>query len=298
VAARDPARAAALEPAGRAYGDYAAVCADPDVDAVYVALANDAHLPWTLHALSAGKHVLCEKPLGLTAGEVVRMAEAARAADRLLVEASWYRWHPRTRRAERLLADGVLGEGSREVVAEFTFDTVAAGNYRLVPAMGGGALYDVGCYAVSAAHWSLGAYDKPLEVVDAACDLGSTGIDVTTVATLAAGTGRAAVRSSFVQPPHQRLRVSTPAGSVELVDQPFTSLRTGSVLRIAGAAAGAGGGHEERFEPTDPYRLMVEAVSARVRGGDAYVVPVEESVAVAGTLDAIRIRVDGSGRAS
>ena len=92
VAARDPARAAALGPV-RAYGDYAALLADDDVDAVYVALHNDAHLPWTLAALAAGKHVLCEKPLGLSAAEVDQMAAAA--GDRLVVEASWYRWHPR-----------------------------------------------------------------------------------------------------------------------------------------------------------------------------------------------------------
>ncbi|MFL6136631.1 MAG: Gfo/Idh/MocA family protein [Frankiaceae bacterium] len=287
AAARDPARAAGLEPTGSVHADYAALCDDPTIDVVYVALANDAHLTWTLRALAAGKHVLCEKPLGLSAGEVIRMARAADAAGCLLVEASWYRWHPRTRRAEELLASGAIGDGRREVIAEFVFDGVPAGNYRLDPVMGGGALHDVGCYAVSAAHWALGESRRPLAVIDVAAELGASGIDLTTAATLAAPCGRAVVRSSFVEPPHQRVLVSTPTGSVELVDAAFTSLRAGSALRVT---LGPAGERIERFGPVDPYRLMVEAVSARVRHEEAYVVPVEESVAIAGTIDAIRAR--------
>lgn len=93
VAARDIDRARSLEPAGKAYDDYSAVLADDTVDVVYIALANDAHERWTLAALEAGKHVLCEKPLGLDVAQVRRMTDAAAAADRLLVEAFWYRWH-------------------------------------------------------------------------------------------------------------------------------------------------------------------------------------------------------------
>jgi predicted dehydrogenase len=285
VAARDPARAAALEPA-RAYDDYAAVCDDPEVDVVYVALANDAHLPWTLRALTAGKHVLCEKPLGLTADEVERMAAVAADADRLLVEAAWNRWHPRNRRAEQLVADGFLGDAERSVDAVFTFPGVADDNYRLDPAMGGGALYDVGCYAVMGASWLLGAAGEPLAVDEVEVDRADTGVDATTTATLRAAHGVASVRVSFVEPERQVLAASAGDRAVELESPAYASLRAPSRLRLVD------GGHEtvEEFAAVDPYRLMVEAIGARVHGdGTAYVVPLAESRAVAATLDAIRL---------
>jgi predicted dehydrogenase len=284
AAARDPARAAALEPTGRAYADYLAVCDDPSVDVVYVALANDAHLPWTLRALASGKHVLCEKPLGLTAGEVREMVAAATSAGRVVVEASWYRWHPRTRRAEELVAGGFLGGDARDVQATFTFSGVPAGNYRLSPVMGGGALYDVGCYAVSAAQWALGPKVRRLAVVRAVMVDGDTGVDLTTAAVLVAATGRASVHASFIEPERQQLRVTSSTGSLSFDGQPFTSWHSESWLRLVE------GGREwaERFDAVDPYQLMVEAVSAAVRGEPAYVVPTEESIATAAILDAIR----------
>ncbi len=147
VAARDITRAAALGPAGRVYDDYAGLVADDEVDAVYISLTNEVHAHWSIAALQAGKHVLCEKPLAMNAREAVAMSEAANAAGRRLVEASWYRWHPRVRRAQELLAAGRIGS-VRHVSAGFTFAGNLAGNYRLEPTRGGGALYDVGCYAV------------------------------------------------------------------------------------------------------------------------------------------------------
>src|SRR3954462_6566606 len=139
VAARDIDRARQLG-APRSYGSYAELLGDPDIDAVYIGLPTDAHLPWTLAALGAGKAVLCEKPLGLTAGQVDEMAEAGTRAGGLLVEASWYRWHPRTQLAERLLRRGEIGPVVH-VRAGFTFPGVAPDNFRLDPAKGGGALY-------------------------------------------------------------------------------------------------------------------------------------------------------------
>jgi D-xylose 1-dehydrogenase (NADP+, D-xylono-1,5-lactone-forming) len=167
VGARDAGRAAALEPAG-SVGSYAQVCARDDVDAVYVSLPNNDHLHWVQVALEAGKHVLCEKPLGMDAAEVAVMRGAAQRADRLLVEAAWNRWHPRTRRIDELVAPIT---GQREVVAWFTFPGVPADNYRLDPARGGGALLDVGCYTVSAALAALGVDDSG----------GGPGVDVVSV---------------------------------------------------------------------------------------------------------------------
>jgi xylose dehydrogenase (NAD/NADP) len=291
VAARDAGRAAALEPAGRSYTDYAAVLGDPDVDVVYICLANDAHREWTLAALAAGKHVLCEKPLGLTHDEVDEMVEASRAADRLLVEAFWYRWHPRTRRLEQLLALGALGP-IRTMEADFSFSGAdapdKAGNYRLDPAHGGGALYDVGCYSISAAHLVYGP-DLTVEAVDSV--FGPTGVDLaTTVALRADGGGQAAgtatARCGIAVPDRQVLNVIGQAARVDFTTgEAFTNWHQPSALTIT---TPDGAVRVEEFAPVDAYRLMVEAVAAQVRGRAGYLIGLEHSLHVSRTLDAAR----------
>jgi predicted dehydrogenase len=277
VAARDPRRASALEPV-RATSSYAEVCTADDVDAVYLSLPNDAHLPWVLAALEAGKHVLCEKPLGLDAGQVAEMAKAAQAVDRLLVEASWNRWHPRTRRVEQLLA-GI--DAPVEATAWFTFTGVPADNYRLDPASGGGALYDVGCYAVGAALLALG---DGTTVTDAGATRGATGVDLTTTAELGSPRGTARVTASFERPESQGFEVTAPGFALEVPHPAFTAWREPSSLRVVEA----GEARTEEFEACDPYLLMVDAVSRRVRGDDDWVLPLATSLEVARVLDDVR----------
>lgn len=143
--------------AERAYDCYDDLLNDPDIDAVYNALPNAMHKEWTLAALRAGKHVLCEKPMGLTGDEVREMVAAAREADRNLMEGFMWRFHPRIERVLGLLADGAVGE-VRLVRATYTFDLAAAGDVRsgtvdddlrLNSALGGGALTDLGSYCAS-----------------------------------------------------------------------------------------------------------------------------------------------------
>jgi predicted dehydrogenase len=277
VGARDLGRAEALGPA-RAVTSYADVCAADDVDAVYLSLPNDDHLPWVLAALAAGKHVLCEKPLALDAQQVAEMTGAALAADRLLVEASWNRWHPRTRRIEELLA-GLAG--AREVESWFTFSGVPQGNYRLDPARGGGALYDVGCYAIGAAQIALG--DK-MRVTAAEASLGTGGVDLTTSAVIESDLGTARITASFERAESQGWLVRTPGLSVEVQHPAFTSWREPSELVVEDA----GERRVEQFVACDAYQLMIEAVSARIRGEEAWVLPLSTSLAVARTLDDVR----------
>jgi predicted dehydrogenase len=283
VGARDPARAAALEPQ-RTTASYEAVCTADDVDVVYVALPNNDHLPWVLRALAAGKHVLCEKPLGLDAGEAAVMVEEATRAGRLLVEAAWNRWHPRTRRAEALLAGAT---GRRTVRASFTFSGVPAGNYRLDPARGGGALLDVGCYVVASALAALGPGE--VSVAGAERRLGPTGVDLTTSAVLAHPNGSAEVTASLERPEAQVLQVDADGMSLELLGQAFTTWREPCGLRVVEA----GVEREETFPSCDAYALMVEAVSERSSGQDAWVLPLSTSAGVAATLDAITRAADG-----
>jgi xylose dehydrogenase (NAD/NADP) len=294
TAARDPARAAALGPRGRVADRYDAVLEDPRVDAVYIALANDAHLPWTVRALEAGKHVLCAKPLGLSAAEVSQMTSTARRCGRLLVEALWYWWHPRTRRAAGLVADGALAQ-VHHVETAFCFRGVRSDNYRWNPRMGGGALHDVGPCAVSAAVWALarhGLRGEPridvstggLQAVVAGARLGPSGVDLTTTAELRSGDSIARVTVSMDDPGRQAVVVTGDAGRLIFEGSAFTARDSTSALRITI-------GHREQveeFAPMDPYRAMVEAFSRRVRGEDAEVVSLRHSLAVASTCDGIR----------
>jgi predicted dehydrogenase len=281
VAARDVARAAALEPNGRCYDDYAALLGDDDVDAVYISLTNDMHARWSVAALQAGKHVLCEKPLALNAGEAQAMAEAAVDADRMLVEASWYRWHPRVRRAQELLAAGAIGT-VRHVAAGFTFAGDLEGNYRLEPARGGGALYDVGCYAVSAAQWAFGG--APLLDVAARQQIGPTGVDLVTDALLTFADGDAEIRAGIAEPPRQWLVITGDAGEIEFREAAYTSWRDDPTELLVSDGTTTG---RTVIPPTDAYRVMVEETSAVIERRPGWVLPVGESVATARILDAI-----------
>jgi xylose dehydrogenase (NAD/NADP) len=277
AAARDPARAAALEPVGAAYSAYDDLLADPDVDAVYISLANHAHLPWTLRAVAAGKAVLCEKPLGLSAAEVEEMS----AAGGTIVEASWYRWHPRIRLAQRLLSDGRIG-AVRHVSAGFTFDGVPADNYRLDPRLGGGALYDVGCYAVSAALWACGGR-APAEVV-AHARRTATGVDLATEAVLSWPDGATAeIAAAIDEPERQWLVVTGESGEIEVPGNPYTAVGGQETELVV-----SGGRDSERLPvaAADAYRLMVEQVSSVLADGPGWLLPLAESRICAAVLDA------------
>ncbi len=304
VAARSVDRAAALQPAGRAYDDYAAVLADDGVDVVYVALSNDLHEPWTVAALEAGKHVLCEKPLGLDAAQVRRMTDAAAAADRLLVEAWWYRWHPRTQRAVELVRSGALGRVVR-VEAEFSFDADLSGNYRVDPARGGGGIYDVGCYAVDAARWALQA--GRLEVLSAEGEV-RDGVDVRASARLGlpggvSGAGGAEdppvaeVRCGIGTRPEQLVAVYGEDLTMVLGGESFATKDEPCSLYLHPVhdrtGRGAGTGAREDFPAVDPYRLMVEAVAAAVRGEDVWLPTAQDSLDIVDITDAFRARVLG-----
>lgn len=261
---------------------------------VYVNLTNEAHREHVLAALAAGKHVLCEKPLGPDAAATAAMFDAARAAGRLLVEALWFRWHPRVRRLVELATTGAIGP-LHHVEAEFTFrgdfTGAQAANYRLDPARGGGALLDTGCYALSAAHAVLGPV---LDVRSAAARRGPTGVDVATSAVLrvpdggpGAG-GLADVRCGLDGPDRQALVVTGAAAAVACARGPaFTAWREPTSLTLT---TPDGATRVEEFAAVDAYVLMVEAVAAAVRGREAFLPGAAHSRAVAATSDAVRRR--------
>ena len=162
-----------------AYASYEAMLADPQIDAVYIPLPNHLHVEWTLHAIAAGKHVLCEKPMALVPSDVDRVATAAAAGGVVVAEAFMYRHHPLTLQAAAMVRDGRIGR-LRVVRGAFTFTLSRPNDVRLVPEWGGGSLWDVGCYPVSYARLLAG---EPL-AVSAQAVRHETGIDMAMTGTL------------------------------------------------------------------------------------------------------------------
>src|SRR5712691_11658912 len=160
IASRSPekARAAAAQLGiPKAYGSYEELLADQEIDAIYNPLPNNLHVPWSIKALQAGKHVLCEKPIALTAGEAQRLLEAAKQHPNLKVmEAFMYRFHPQWQRARRLVLEGKIGE-LRTIQTFFSYFNDDAHNIRNIAEVGGGAMPDIGCYAVSVARFIFNA---------------------------------------------------------------------------------------------------------------------------------------------
>lgn len=176
VASRDLAQARAYAKTWdlpRAHGSYEALLQDEAIDAVYIGLPNALHVEWTLRAIAAGKHVLCEKPLALDPLDVDGIAAAAAARGVVVAEAFMYRHEPLTARVLRLVADDALGP-LRAISTSFTYNRTRDNDVRLLPALGGGCLWDVGCYAVSYIRLIAGA--EPVEVFGWAA-WGDTGVD-------------------------------------------------------------------------------------------------------------------------
>ncbi|GAC1344149.1 MAG: hypothetical protein NVSMB29_17520 [Candidatus Dormibacteria bacterium] len=257
IAARDRDRAETLAVRHRidhVHNDYAAVLDDQRVTAVYIPLVNSDHRPWTLRALAAGKHVLCEKPLAMHAAEAREMAAAARSAGLLLMEAFMYRFHPRMRELRSSVRE------PRFVHAAFGFHLESPGNYRWRPGLGGGALLDVGCYTIDVVRWLLG---EPVAVRSVV-----TGhpVDTRVAAVMEfAGGAQAALWASFEAPEHQELVVVDAQGS-RRVTEPFTAWR----------------------DPHDPYRIMIEEFGDAILHRTAPPRSLEDSIATAELIDQVR----------
>lgn len=264
----------------RAYGSYQEMLDDPEIQAVYIALPNALHREWVARAARAGKHVLCEKPLGCDAAQVREMADACAAAGVTLMEALMYRFHPRTLRLHRLLAEGIIGD-VRHVSAAFTFCLPDWSNYRAFPEMGGGALLDVGSYCVSAVRAMLGS--EPV-VVSAVAQYGETGVDDSIAALLAFPDGRTAdIVCSFRAAERQHLTVLGTTGVLE-VPLAFTAWHGDPAPLLLQRADST----ETLFgEPADPYALMAERFIEAVLYRTPAPYPPAETLATTYVLDAI-----------
>ena len=280
VASRDEQRSATLEPE-RVHATYDDLLADERVDAVYISLSNSQHIEWVTKSLEAGKHVLCEKPLGLNAIETAAMFDVAASNGRLLIEAVWGRWHPRFARIVDLVTSGKIGN-IEHIETAFTFTSEMTDNYRLSPSMGGGALLDVGCYQAHA--WvalTNGAAD--LSITDLARTVGPTGIDLTTDVNVRINNNITAhAVSSFALPSNQQFIVQGSEGQISTAEgESFTTWNEASSLLVNNVL--------EEFPITNAFVEMVENVSRVIDGGNGWVVPNSDSIRVAQILDTIAL---------
>jgi D-xylose 1-dehydrogenase (NADP+, D-xylono-1,5-lactone-forming) len=279
VASRDEARAKAYARENgieRAYGAYEALLADPDVEAVYISLPNSLHVEWSIHALEAGKHVLCEKPLDRRPEEVERAFEAASRAGRLLMEAFMYRHNPQTAKVTELVGSGAIG-ALRLVRSAFSFSLGDLENVRLAADLDGGALMDVGCYCVSGSRLLGGEPER----VYGEQVIGESGVDVLFSGMMRFPEGVAAhFDCGFVLPERDELEVVGTEGSL-FFDDPWHAWRPMIELR-------RGDGVEEiALEPADSYRLELENLSDAIHGDAEPLLGRDDAVGQARAIDAL-----------
>ncbi|HET7506345.1 MAG TPA: Gfo/Idh/MocA family oxidoreductase [Kofleriaceae bacterium] len=285
IASRDRARAAAVAaehgiPA--AYGSYDELLADPAVEVIYNPTPNHLHVPWSIRALAVGKHVLCEKPIALTAGEARTLLDAARRHPHLKVmEAFMYRLHPQWIRAAQIVRDGGIGK-PEAMQCLFSYFNDDAENVRNQADIGGGALLDIGCYAISTARLLFGAEpDRVLGRIDRDPRFGT---DRTVTGVLAFGQATASFTCATQLQPYQRVHLLGSEGRIE-IEIPFNAPpdRACRLWHVCGDHS-----DEISFEICDQYTLEGDAFSRAVLDGTPPPTPLEDAIANMQVIDAIR----------
>lgn len=269
------------------YGNYDDLLADSQIQVIYIPLPNHLHYHWTLRALEAGKHVLCEKPLACNARQAREMADSAAKSGLLLMEAFMYRFHPRSRRIKEMVADGSLGVPVL-VRAAFCYHMeetlLAAGECsRLQPDMGGGALLDVGCYGVSVSRWLMGKEPTGIQGQAVYHDCGA---DVHFVGSLRfPDHGLATLEASFISALQQTYTILGTRKAIELPHNAFIPWEKEAVFFVRDQDAEVG--EKQVIAGADEYQLMVEHFSEAVTGKIPLAFSPEESVRNMQVLDAL-----------
>jgi predicted dehydrogenase len=284
IASRDVARAravAAQHGIPKAYGSYEELLADPEVDVVYNPSPNHLHVPWSIKALEAGKHVLCEKPVGLTAAEAQTLLEVSRRHPRQkIMEAFMYRLHPQWRRAVRICREGGVGE-PLVVQALFSYFNDDPGNVRNQAGIGGGALMDIGCYTISIARLVFGA--EPRRVLGLIDVDPRFQTDRITSALLDFGRQTASFTCSTQLQPYQRAHILGTEGRIE-IEIPFNA-PPDQPCRIWHQR----GGHTDQiaFEVCDQYTIEGDELSRAILDDTPVPTPLEDAVANMRVIDAV-----------
>jgi predicted dehydrogenase len=291
IRARDAAARLGIE---TVHCSYEALLADPSIEAVYNPLPNHLHVPWSIRAMEAGKHVLCEKPIALSAAEAVQLVQAEARTGKRVAEAFMVRYHPQWRRAKALASDGTIGDAQliRVVFAYWNVDPQDICNKMET---GGGGLYDIGCYAIAAARFLFGT--EPTRAIATIDRDPQFKVDRLASGLIDFADGRQLVFSSATQiAARQSVEILGSKGRI-LIPVPFNvdpATPTEIVIDDARDLYG-GGARTERFAPCDQYTLQGDAVSVAIRSGAPFDYPVADAVANMRILDSLMLS-ETSGR--
>jgi predicted dehydrogenase len=288
IASRDPARAEAAARAfgvPKAYGSYEALLADPDVDAVYIPLPNHLHVPWTIRAAEAGKHVLCEKPIALSADEARQLPAVRERTGVQIQEAFMVRTHPQWVKARELVQAGRIGE-LRSMIGHFSYFNLDPANIRNVPEFGGGGLMDIGCYLVNTSRF---IFDREPERVTCVVDRDPIlKIDRTSSMVLDFGGGHLAGTCSTQMAPYQRVQICGAKGRIE-IEIPFNAPPDRACRLFVDSGQDLFGGGIETIElpVCDQYTIQADLFSDAVLAGRPVPLPIEDSILNMACIDAL-----------
>ena len=288
IASRDLAKAAAVaDELGltRAYGSYDELLADPDIDAIYNPLPNHLHVPWSIRAARAGKHVLCEKPIALTAAEARSLIDVRNETGVVIGEAFMVRSHPQWLEVKRMIDDGRIGT-LRLVSGHFSYYRRDPDDIRSHVDWGGGALMDIGCYPIFIARWMFGT--EPTEVVAMVDRDPELGIDYLTSALMRFPTGQATFTCAGQLVPYQRMHMFGDRGRIE-VEIPFNAPpdRSCRIFVDDGSLLGGAGAVEIHLPVVNQYALQADAFSRAIRGVGPVPVSLETALGNMAAIDAL-----------
>jgi predicted dehydrogenase len=294
IASRDAARAedaAATLGIPRAFGSYEALLGDREIDAVYIALPNHLHVPWSIRAAEAGKHVLCEKPIGLTAAEARTLIAIRDRTGVQIQEAFMVRSHPQWILARDLVRGGRIGALS-SMLGHFSYFNDDPSNIRNIPEFGGGALMDIGCYLINTSRFIFGA--EPIRVAGAIERDPRLGVDRLTSMMLDFGSGHFAGTCGTQMTPYQRIQIFGTKGRLD-IEVPFNAPNDRPCrirLELAGAPAPT---EPIEVEVCDQYTIQADLFSQAVLKGERASTALEDAVSNMACIDAV-FRSAASGR--
>jgi predicted dehydrogenase len=275
----------------KGYGSYQALIDDKSIEMVYIPLPNHLHMEWIKKAADAGKHIVCEKPLAMSTGEVEEAAAYAQKKGVLLMEAFMYRFHPQWKRAREIIATGELGSVV-SINSFFSYDLRDPLNIRNIPEAGGGAIPDIGCYAVSSARFLAGAEPKRVVALLGFDPVFKT--DVLSSAILDFGGPRAVFTVSTQCYPAQYVEAHCTGGELR-VELPFNAYP--DVPSVVTVRTGIGE-RKVALAPVDQYACEFEEFALAVRSGSPSPLPIADAVANQRVLDALYASAKSGGWAN
>jgi predicted dehydrogenase len=282
----DSAKAAAAKLGiPKAYGSYEEMLADPEIEAVYNPLPNHLHVPLTIAAAAAGKHVLCEKPVAFNAEEAKKLVEARDKHGVIIAEAFMVRYHPQWMKARELVRSGAIGE-LRAIQGSFSYMNRDPADVRNQPETGGGALYDIGCYTIVTSRYIFG--EEPKRVVSMIERDPDFQTDRLASALMEFPSGQALFVCSTQLVPYQRMQIFGTKGRIE-VQIPFNALLDEPcvIFQDDGSVLGDRSAQKITFETANQYTLQGDAFARAVRGVAPLEFPIEDAVKNMAVIDAV-----------